>query len=65
MQLLEVYGIDSVLFKQIRPYLLVFTNDVKKININTCSEKDLSSHPYISCKMAKFILKYREHHGVF
>lgn len=64
-QLLEVYGIDSVLFKQISPYLSISINDVKKININTCSQKDLSSHPYISYKIAKSILKYREHHGFY
>jgi len=64
-QLLEVYGIDSVLFKQISPYLSISIKDVKTININTCSQKDLSTHPYISYKIAKSILKYREHHGFY
>ena len=64
-QLLEVYGIDSLLFKQIRPYLSISIKDVIKININTCSQKNLSSHPYISYKIAKSILKYREHHGFY
>jgi competence protein ComEA len=62
-QLLEVYGIDSVLFERIKPNLLVSDADVKKININTCDQKDLSSHPYISYKAASSIVKYREHHG--
>lgn len=64
-QLLEVYGIDSLLFKQIRPYLSISIKDVIKININTCSQKNLSSHPYISYKIAQSILKYREHHGFY
>jgi DNA uptake protein ComE-like DNA-binding protein len=64
-QLLEVYGIDSVLYQRILPHLKVSINDLRKINVNTCSNKDLSSHPYVSYKIAKSILKYREHHGAY
>ena len=64
-QLLEVYGIDSILYQLILPHLKVSINDLRKINVNTCSKKDLSSHPYISYKLAKQIVKYREHHGAY
>ena len=64
-QLLEVYGIDSILYERIAPYLEVSINDLRKINMNTCSQKELASHPYISYKIAKSILKYRQHHGAY
>jgi len=64
-QLLEVYGIDSVLFESIAPYLSISINSVRKININSCNKKNLSTHPYISYKIAESIIKYREHHGPY
>jgi len=64
-QLLEVYGIDSVLFNRISPYLLLEDHTLRKININACGEKDLSAHPYVSYQLAKLIVKYREHHGMY
>jgi len=64
-QLLEVYGIDSVLFDRILPYLLIGQQDLRKININTCTEKNLKAHPYISNPVAKLVVKYREHHGFY
>lgn len=64
-QLLEVYGIDSSLLQTISPFIKLEGDSLKRININECSFKDLSSHPYISYKLAKLIVKYREHHGVY
>ena len=46
-QLLEVYGIDSALFHQISPYILLEDDTLRKININTCGIKDLAVHPYV------------------
>jgi DNA uptake protein ComE-like DNA-binding protein len=64
-QLLEVYGIDSVLYEQISPYLLLEPQHLRKINVNTCTVKKLKSHPYISNSVAKLMVKYREHHGFY
>jgi len=64
-QLLEVYGIDSTLFYRITPHIQIEGDSLKRMNVNDCSVKDLSSHPYISYKLAKLIVKYREHHGVY
>jgi len=64
-QLLEVYGIDSALFHRISPYILLEDDTLRKININVCGVKDLSAHPYVSYKLAKLIVKYREHHGMY
>ncbi|MCS5663614.1 MAG: helix-hairpin-helix domain-containing protein [Flavobacteriales bacterium] len=62
-QLLEVYGIDSALFNRISSHLLLGNYNLRKMNVNVCGEKDLSAHPYVSYKLAKLIVKYREHHG--
>lgn len=64
-QLIEVYGVDSALYDSIKEYLWLQEDSIKKININTCSIRELSAHPYISYKVAKLVVKYREHHGVF
>ena len=40
-------------------------DSLRRMNINDCSIKDLSSHPYISYKLAKLMVKYREHHGEY
>ena len=64
-QLLDVYGIDSMLFNHILPHLMVSSSDVKKININTANYSSLASHPYITKSIANTIIKYRNHHGNF
>lgn len=63
-QLLEVYGIvDTVILKH--EEFLEINVPVKKININSGSEKELSSHPYINYKAAKVIVNFRKQHGSF
>ena len=64
-QLLEVYGIDSSLLHTISPFIKLEGDSLKRVNINECSLSNLSSHPYISYKIAKLIVKYREHHGAY
>ena len=64
-QLLEVYGIDSTLLARISPNIVLASSTLQKININTANYKVLAAHPYISYKMAKSIVKYRDHHGPF
>lgn len=62
-QLLDVYGIDSVLFEKIFPYLLIEEHPLRRLNINVSTVKELKAHPYISHSVATLIVKYREHHG--
>lgn len=64
-QLLDVYGMDTVRYQQIKPYLLVHVQDVKKIALNKATVVDLSKHPYIRYKYAQRIVRYREQHGPF
>lgn len=65
-QLYEVYGLDSVTIEKLlaRAY---FNTDFEpnRININTCTEKELSAHPYISKSIAKAVVAYRFQHGDF
>lgn len=65
-QLYEVYGLDSAVVVKLleRAY---FENDFipEQINLNVCSEIELSAHPYISKPIAKAIVAYRFQHGHF
>ena len=64
-QLTEVYGLDSLIIDRLFENSTIHHEfQPKKININTASEKQLSSHPYLS-KMAKAIVSYRFQHGDF
>jgi len=62
-QLLEVYGIDSLLYQSISFRLKVNPQLIKTININTASLQELASHPYISWREADLIEKFRKEHG--
>ncbi|MCF8297983.1 MAG: helix-hairpin-helix domain-containing protein [Saprospiraceae bacterium] len=64
-QLMEVFGMDSVRFKQIAPFM--HTNDslINKIPINSASYQNLFYHPYINHEIAFAIVNYRYKHGAF
>lgn len=59
-QLKEVYGMNDTLYQKIIPYLKLEKIELKKININTATIKELSSHPYIDFYLAKAIIKLRQ-----
>jgi competence protein ComEA len=59
-QLKEVYGMNDTLYKKIIPHLKLENIELKKININTSTIKQLSSHPYIDFYLAKAIIKLRQ-----
>ena len=64
-QLREVYGLDSMVVNRIMKHSTIQSKfQPVKININTASEKQLYSHPYLS-KVAKSIVSYRFQHGDF
>jgi competence protein ComEA len=50
---------------EIKKQLKVDASLIKKININTATQKQLSRHPYISYKESKAIVKHREKKGDF
>ncbi len=65
-QLTEVYGLDSTVIAAIKMKFFIQDNfKPKQLNINTATEFELSTHPYISNKLAKAITAYRFQHGSF
>jgi len=64
-QLMEVYGMDSVRYNNMIPYIEINPFTVKKINVNTAEFKTLTAHPYISSNIALSIINYREMHGKY
>lgn len=63
-QLKEVYGMNDSLFALIKDKMIIHPEYTKKININTATEEELYSHPYIK-RMAKNIILYRNDIGQF
>lgn len=65
-QLREVYGIDSAAYLEIEQQVFIKdTTNIRKFNINTATEEQLASHPYIRKKLAALIISYRREHGNF
>lgn len=62
-QLLEVFGIDSAHYEQIRPQIKIDEGQVRKININTADFETLRQHPYLRYKQVNAIIEYRKQHG--
>ena len=63
-QLLEVWRLDKEKYDAIEQYITVDTSKINKININTCTPKELK-HPYLSWKIVNGIINYRIKHGDF
>ncbi|MDR0792399.1 MAG: helix-hairpin-helix domain-containing protein [Chitinophagaceae bacterium] len=65
-QVHKTYGISDSTFNLIKPYLqLSASSQVKKININTATEQELSGHPFVSRGVAKAIVGLRDKSGQF
>ncbi|MEZ5084088.1 MAG: helix-hairpin-helix domain-containing protein [Bacteroidales bacterium] len=64
-QLLEVYGMDSTRYANIKNHISIENKSIKKININKATIKDLIKHPYIEFYLAKSIITQREKIGSY
>lgn len=64
-QLLEVYGMDSLRYAIIEDELWVDMSKLQRLNINSIEIQELKSHPYLTYKQARSIVKYREQHGAY
>ena len=65
-QLKEVYGLDSMVVNRLTNMTFIAAGFTPvKLNINTASEEQLSSHPYIRYKTARALITYRFQHGDF
>ncbi|MBO4489296.1 MAG: helix-hairpin-helix domain-containing protein [Bacteroidales bacterium] len=62
-QLKEVYVLQSIDTALLHKYFFLRAGDVRKININTATYKELIQHPYFDAYLTKTILAYREKHG--
>src|SRR5690606_26095355 len=59
-QLKEIYNLPDSVYQLLAPLIIINTNDLKKININTVSEEILANHPYIGKELAKNIIRLRK-----
>lgn len=62
-QVKETYGMSDSAFVLMQPFLKLNSPIITKININTATDYDLSSHPYLERNVAKAIVLYRIQHG--
>lgn len=62
-QLMEVFGLDSLKFAEIRDQVRVDASLIKKININTATADTFKNHPYLRFKQINAIIQYRKQHG--
>jgi len=58
-QLKEVYGLPVETYLMIKKQVIC-DNKYKKININSAMEEELDGHPYISSRLAKQMITYRQ-----
>jgi competence protein ComEA len=58
-QLLEIYKFQDTTYTYLKERLTIDPTEITKIRLNSCSEAQLSAHPYIGEKMAKNILLLR------
>ena len=62
-QLLEVFGLDSLKFEEIKDQVYVDEGKVVKVNLNTAVYETLKNHPYLRSKQINAIIQYRKQHG--
>ncbi len=62
-QLLEVWGMDPKRYEGISEQIYVDTTQIRKINVNTATIKQLIKHPYIDFVLAKRIVLLRKQKG--
>lgn len=63
-QLFSIYSFDSVLVEEFSQYIIIDTSQIRKININEATFKEINQHPLISYEQTKNILNYRKIVGV-
>lgn len=65
-QVAETYGLPDSVFRTIRPYLDIDTTLLSAtIDINHGTAEQMAAHPYLSHRLARAIVAYRERHGPF
>lgn len=62
-QLMEVYGLDSAKYEEIKHQISLSAVTLKVVNINTAQFDDLKVNPYLTYKQINAIIQYRKQHG--
>lgn len=62
-QLMEVFGLDSVMYREVMGQIAVNAAAIKRINVNTAQFEDFKNHPYIRYKQVNALIQYRKQHG--
>ncbi|RZK18043.1 MAG: hypothetical protein EOO86_11110 [Pedobacter sp.] len=62
-QLLEVYGLNSAKYNEIKGQVALSHIPLRIVNLNTAQFNDLKSNPYLSYKQINAIIQYRKQHG--
>ena len=64
-QLWEVYGMDSVRYNHIAPYVTIDCAGVTPLDLNSATVDQLKSHPYLDYYQAKAIVSMRQQNGPY
>ena len=64
-QLLEVYGLDSLKYNEMKEQISINPEAIVKININTAEFDALKNNPYLKYKQINAIIQYRKQHGKY
>lgn len=64
-QLLEIYRMDEEKLSIIKKSFIIENKDIRKMNINEATRKELNEHKAISWNIANSIVTMRETHGVY
>lgn len=62
-QMMEVFGLDSAKYDEIKDQIWVDVSKIKKVNINTASAEDFKHFPYLRFKQTNALIQYRKQHG--
>ena len=62
-QLLEIYVMQNVDTAKLKTYLYINGQNIRKLNVNTATYRELVSHPYFDAYLVKLILRHREKSG--
>lgn len=61
----QMYNLPDSVFQSIKPFLVMDTREIRKIDLNSVSAAALAAHPYFSKKQAELIVNYRLQHGAY
>jgi len=64
-QLMEVYGLDSIKFAEIKDQFYIDASKIVGIKINEAEFADWKMFPYLNYKQMNAIIQYRKQHGPY